>query len=466
MRVLGADDAQAALVAGEVAVIGLARSGAAVARLLRRQGCAVYASDAKRSAETEAVGADLLALGCAVDLGGHDLSRIARAAFVVTSPGVPPDAAPLAAARAAGIAIWSEVEVALRALPDLRYIAITGTNGKSTVTHLAAHLLRALGLTAEAAGNIGDPLGCLALAAERPLWAALEMSSFQLHDTPSIAPSVGVLTNLAPDHLDRYSSVAAYYADKALLFRNATADSAWVVNGDDAAALDLVADSAGRVYRFSLTNTTGDAVLDTAADALLLFGEPLLLRCELPLLGAHNVANALAAALAVSVSDRAHRTPEGRRRLAQGLRSAAPLEHRLQPVGEFDGVLWINDSKATNVAAARVAIESMTRPTVVLLGGRGKGESYEALADPIRRHCRSVIAYGEEGDRIAAGIAGAAPIERLTGTFEAAVLRARAVARRGDAILLAPAVTSWDMFHNYEERGRTFAALARSSAAA
>lgn len=445
----------------EVAVIGLARSGVAVSRLLIRQGERVYASDANRNAANESALAELMALGAAVEVGRHDVARVANARYVVTSPGVPPNAPPLASARAAGKEVLSEVEIALRALPDTRFIAVTGTKGKSTTTSLIAKLLTSLGLDAEDAGNIGTPLSLLPLRDKHPKWVALEISSFQLHDTPSIAPAVGVLTNLAPDHLDRYDGdVQAYYADKSLLFRNATAESKHVVNGDFPEALRLVHGKPGTVYTYSVASKA-DAWLDRQRDRLELFDGELMPRSELPLAGNQNVANALAAALAVSVADAAHGSKEARARLRAALTQAAPLAHRFQPVGEFAGVLWVNDSKATDVLAARVAIENMTRPTVLLLGGRGKGESYGDLRDAVRERCRAVIAYGEEGDKIAADLAGASHIERLTGDFESVLRRARELALPGDAVLLAPAVASFDMFRNAEERGAAFAAFAR-----
>jgi len=446
----------------EVAVIGLARSGVAVSKLLIRQGERVYASDASRTAASESAVAELTALGAAVDVGRHDVARVANARYVVTSPGVPPNAAPLAAARAVGKEILSEVEIALRALPNTRYIAVTGTKGKSTTTSLIAKLLKSLGLDAEDAGNIGTPLSLLPLREKQPSWVALEISSFQLHDTPSIAPSVGVLTNLAPDHLDRYDGdVSAYYADKKLLFRNARLESKRVVNADFPEVLELVKGTPGTEYSYSV-ESTAHAWLDKQRDRLMLFEEELLPRSQLPLAGNQNVANALAAALAVSVADPAHQSDDARSRMRAALTQAAPLPHRFQPVGEFAGVLWVNDSKATDVLAARVAIENMTRPTVLLLGGRGKGESYGGLRDAISAHCRAVIAYGEEGDKIAADLAGASRIERLTGDFDTVLRRARALAQPGDAILLAPAVTSWDMFKDAEERGAAFAAFARA----
>lgn len=445
---------------GEIAVVGLGRSGVSATTLLRRLEARVYASDA--SASFPGQGDDLRALGADVQLGAHDLQRIARASLVVVSPGVSPDAEAPAAARAAGVPVISEIELALAAMPALRYVAVTGTNGKSTVTALVAHLLRSVGVEAEAAGNIGRPLSELALRPSPPPWVALEVSSFQLHDTPSMAPAVGVLTNLAPDHLDRYASVEAYYADKELLFRHATPTSQWVVNADDDAVMAMVKRHAGVQHRFATSGRLCDAFLGgKGKEQLIVRDETLLRRRDLPLLGDHNVANALAAALAVMATDDAHESLDDRARLAAALRSFRTLPHRLEPVADVHGVLWIDDSKATNVASARVAIESMTRPTILLLGGRHKGEPYRALLDPIARHCRVVLAYGEAAPIIAQDLAGRAAVQRVDGGFDAVMQRARELARAGDAVLLAPACSSFDMFHDYEERGRVFAAAAR-----
>jgi UDP-N-acetylmuramoylalanine--D-glutamate ligase len=219
----------------EVAVVGLGRSGVAATRLLARYGVRVYASDAAATPGAAPALDELRALaGVAVETGRHDFSRIRRAAAVVVSPGVPPEAPALSAARESGVAILSELDLGWRALRDqgTRCIAITGTNGKTTTTALIAHVLQSAGVAATAAGNIGRPLADLAVAGERRAWLAVEVSSFQLHDSPTFAPEVGVLTNLAPDHLDRYPDLAAYYGDKRLLIRK-RGPRFWVLNGDD-----------------------------------------------------------------------------------------------------------------------------------------------------------------------------------------------------------------------------------------
>jgi UDP-N-acetylmuramoylalanine--D-glutamate ligase len=443
----------------EIAVIGLARSGRAVATLLKKHGYNVYASDIASSPDTGLVAEHLRAQGVGVDIGVHDLERIAGSSLVVTSPGVPPTAKPLSLARERGIPVASEVEIALNFLDGACIIATTGTNGKTTTTALIAHLLRGLDRNAVEAGNIGTPLSEIALREQQPKWISLEMSSFQLHDTPSLKPLVGVLTNLSPDHLDRYSSVEEYYADKARLFANADGESAWVVNGDDKSVMQMVTDVGGHKYVFSLRREA-DSFFDERTGELILLGAPLLPRKDIPLLGAHNVANSLAAALAVAAADREHQTQQARKGIARALRTFRSLPHRLELVGEFGGVQWINDSKATNVSSTAVAIDGMERPTVLLLGGRHKGEAYTSLAEPIRSKVKRVIAYGEAASIIARDLRPIVDVLRLGSDFKEVVQAARSAAKPGDAVLLSPACSSYDMFANYEDRGERFRSLA------
>ncbi|HEU4993397.1 MAG TPA: UDP-N-acetylmuramoyl-L-alanine--D-glutamate ligase [Gemmatimonadaceae bacterium] len=449
---------------GEIAVIGLARSGRAVAMLLARGGSQVYASDAGRTPELEATAAELEREGVGAQVGAHDLDRIGRAALVVVSPGVSPDAPAIAVARQKKIDVVSEIDIALRFLPGLRYIAVTGTNGKTTTTALVAHLLQSLRFRAPAAGNIGTALSEIALQPEIPQWVALEVSSYQLHDTPGIRPTVGIVTNLSPNHLDRYRSVEDYYADKKLLFRNATAASHWVTNADDADVQALAAGVPGVHARFS-TAGRADAYFNRTTEQLMVLGSPLIRRAELKLLGDHNVANALCAALAVMLADAANRTTDACMHLAEGLRSFRSLEHRNEVVGETSGVLWINDSKSTNVASTLVALRGMSRPTILLLGGRHKGEPYKELASEIERTVKLVIAYGEASPLIVRDLTGVVPVEEGGSSFPDVVARARQAAAPGDAILLSPACSSFDMFANYEHRGAEFKRLAGASMA-
>jgi UDP-N-acetylmuramoylalanine--D-glutamate ligase len=446
----------------ETAVLGLGKSGVAASRLLLAKGVKVYASDAGSEPAIESAARELRKLGARVDMGGHDLARIRRADTVVVSPGIPPSAAPISVARENGVPLVSEIEIALRYLTDAKLIAVTGTNGKTTTTALAGHLLRGIGADAIDAGNIGTPLSEAAMAARPPEWIALEMSSFQLHDTPSLDPTVGVLTNLSPDHLDRYPTENEYYADKARLFTNAADSSRWVLNADDERVVRMSDEVKGKKYYFSI-HRPADAYLEDNTHTLHVLGRPLLRRDELHLIGDHNVANALAAALAVMLGDESFRSEDARARIAAALRSFHALPHRLENVGEYGGVVWINDSKATNVSSTRVAVQGMIRPTILLLGGRHKGEPYTSLADAIRGHVKRVIAYGEAAPLVEIDLSGVVPVDRIDGDFDLVMARAREAASPGDAVLLSPACSSYDMFNNYEERGIRFRELAKGT---
>ncbi len=232
------------------------------------------------------------------------------------------------------------------------------------------------------------------------------------------------------------------------------------MNGDDRRAIDLAREAVGTHKRFSLTQSDADATYDREHDTLVVGALPLLPRRELNLFGDHNVANALAASLAVMIADKGNATPEARARIGDGLRTFHALKHRLEIAGESNGVMWINDSKATNVSSTLVAIQGMTRPTILLLGGRHKGEPYRALAEPLRRTGKVVLAYGEAAPIIEQDLGGVVPLERLGTDFEEVIARARALATPGDVILLSPACSSYDMFKNYEERGAAFKRLA------
>ena len=433
----------------EIAVVGLGKSGVAATLLLREMGISVYASDTGSGPRHEAWAGSLRQAGAAVDVGGHDLPRIARAMAVVVAPGVPPDVPALETARQAGLEILAEVDIGFLALRKTRCIGITGTNGKTTTTSLIAHVLSAAGIPTETAGNIGRPLCEVAGASAPPPWLALELSSFQLHDAPHLKPAVGVLTNLAPNHLDRYRSLEEYYADKAQLFRNADSESVWVTNDDDEAVQAMSRSVPGRHLKFS-TEHRADAWYDRRGRRLMLGNVAALPRAGLPLLGDHNVANALAALLVATELG----APLDK--IAKGMGSFRASPHRVEPVREVDGVLWINDSKSTNVTSTEVAVAALDRPFVLLLGGRHKGEPYTRLAEPLKKGgCRAVVAYGEAGDLIAQDLGSQLNVVSAE-SFEDVLAQARHLAQPGDAVLLSPACSSYDMFTNYEERGERF----------
>lgn len=447
-----------------VAVIGLGASGVAAARLAAAKGGDVYVSDARTDDAIAARGADLGLAGITLEIGRHDIERIASAELVVASPGIPPDAPVLRALSERGIRWISEPELASRFYTG-SLIAVTGTNGKTTTALMVEHLLRASGISCAAGGNVGGglapPASDLARADEQPDWIVLEMSSFQLAGVETFRPDIGVVTNLSPDHLDRYGDVEAYYADKARLFDNADADSRWVFPVGAPEVEALAGEAAGARFYFgdgraSHAFVDGD-VLTTRVDGEI---EPLIPRAELPLLGDHNVMNALAAALVARLAGAASGG------IAAGLSSARPLPHRLEPVGERGGVLWVNDSKATNLAATRSALSSLGGPIVLLLGGKDKGEPFEGLLSDMAGKVRSILVYGAVAARAARELTSttddaSVAVEIVEGTLDRVVARATEVARSGDVVLLSPGCSSFDMYESYEHRGRHFARLAR-----
>ena len=444
-----------------VAVLGLGVSGTAAARLLHSLGADVYASDAFEGPGQREVVEALAAEGIAAEVGRHDIPRILDARLVVTSPGISPSAEIRRTVSEAGLPTVAEIEVAYRHLTS-RVIGITGTNGKTTTTALCGHVLAQAGVDALTAGNIGRPLSEVCLMERQPDWVVVELSSFQLADLRAFRPEIGVLANLAPDHLDWYPSLERYYRDKARLFANADADSRWILNGDDAGVLEMARGVAGRHHLASIRaaaeagawlDETGQLVHRLEADAA---PETWIGARDLRLVGAHNVMNALLAGLAAALAGCDAVS------IGAGLASFRGLPHRLQRVGEFDGVLWVNDSKGTNLSATKVALNAFRRPLVALLGGRHKGESYGGLGPALRDHARGVIAFGEAAPRIVRDLEDAAPIEVAAGMAELVQL-ARRMAAPGDVVLFSPACSSYDMFPDYRARGRAFERCVRES---
>ena len=411
-------------------------------------------------------------LGAAVLLGSHDPDRIAEADVVVASPGIPPDAPVFRALRERRVGWISEPEFASRFIAS-PLVVVTGTNGKTTTAAMTAHLLRESGADAALGGNtgpaVGPPASALALLDPPPQVVVLEVSSFQLAGIRDLVPAVGVMTNLGADHLDRYPSVAAYHRDKRRLLEAGTEDTTWVLNADDPALTRMAEGVPGRRLRFSLERSPSPGacldedtlMLDMDADADADGPRPLAPAAALRLPGRHNVANSLAAALAAVA---AGADPDA---VGPALASFRPLPHRLEAVGEVGGVRWINDSKATNLAACACALRALDGPLVVLLGGSDKGEDFRALAPDMASKVRAVVTYGAAGPRAAADLRAAAdgrfPVSEVAGGFDEVVERASALARPGDALLLSPACASFDMFRNYEARGDAFRALAQAA---
>jgi len=367
-----------------------------------------------------------------------------------------------------GVIVWNEwpQQTPLWSVQESPRMLRCSRNGKTTTAALTAHLLRHAGIEVGLGGNIGaafgPPASELALLEPAPEWFVVEVSSFQLADTVDFSPDIGVVTNLAPDHLDRYPSLESYYGDKARLFRNATGASRWVLNGDAPEVEALAGDAPGTRFSFSVAGAEGAQAFLREGELHLSLpqegegkgNEGLLPVSELPLLGSHNVANALAASLTASLAGArpAH--------LSEGLGSFQPLPHRLEPVGWAGGLLWVNDSKATNVAATAGALESLEGPLVLLLGGKDKGEALEPLRQALHAGVRSAVLYGEARGRMVGALEGAVSLRVVDGPFDEAVAVAVDMADPGDTLLLSPACSSFDMFENYEARGSAFTALA------
>jgi len=443
-----------------VGVLGLGRSGRAATRLLTQVGASVYASDTGDNDTLRHQAESLRGLGAEIDLGHHDLSKLEGCDLLVVSPGISPAAEVLRTAAQRGRPVISELELAFRFL-DAPVIAVTGTNGKTTTTAWIGAMLERAGARVGVGGNIGRALSEIAAdTARRYEWVVVEVSSFQLAYIDSFRPAIGVFLNLCPDHLDWHGSVERYYADKARLFENGDAESCWVLNGEDAEVARVADGTPGKVQGFWVSSEppVGRVGARLTPEGRLVVRQPdweadLGSRGELKLLGLHNVANALASSLA-AISAQAPLDA-----VRAELREFRPLPHRLQPVGERDGVLWINDSKATNVASTRVALESMERPVVLLLGGRGKGESFKPLLPVLQERVRAVVVYGETAAQAESELSKHVRLEREDGPFERVVGRAAELAEPGDVVLLAPACASFDMFRDYEQRGERFVDL-------
>jgi UDP-N-acetylmuramoylalanine--D-glutamate ligase len=443
-----------------VGVLGLGRSGRAAARLLARAGASVYASDSADTEELRKAVDELRDPGVEVELGRHDTSALEGCDLLVVSPGIPPKAEVLQAPGIRSLPVISELELAFNFL-SAPVIAVTGTNGKTTTSAWIGDTLERAGVRVGVGGNIGRALSELVVEEDAEYeWVVVEVSSFQLANVARFSPAIGVFLNLSPDHLDWHASVERYYADKARLFENATSDSRWVLNGEDDGVLNLAKGHAGGARYFRVSSP----LPESEEGAFVAEGGMLVTRCdgqevelvardELKLMGAHNVANALATGLVANYAQ----VPVSAVR--DSLREFEPLPHRLQPVGERGGVLWINDSKATNVASTRVALASLDRPIVLLLGGKPKGESFEDLLPEMRGRVKSVVAYGAAATQIESELAGAFALVRVDGPFEEVIRAATRLAEPGDVVLLAPGCASFDMFRNYEERGRRFAEL-------
>lgn len=439
-------------------VIGLGKSGMACVRVLRARGVGVVATDDKPAGELAEQVAAITALGARFVAPEALPDVTAELTVAVLSPGVPLTAAVVRDVTHANVPVIGEIELAAR-LARSPIVAVTGTKGKSTTTALIGHLLRACGRGARVGGNIGYPLIEEVVDAEPDEWVVAEVSSFQLETIRTFKPRVAVLLNLSPDHLDRYPSMDEYAEAKFRIFANQSPDDALVLDLDDA-RLEALRHHGGRVQARVLGFTLGERIAGAAMyqrDGVLFYAPaegaaevPIVARSEIALPGEHNVRNAMAAllaALAVGCEPQ---------RLRAGIASFRGMPHRLQPVGEVGGVLYVDDSKATNPDAVVAALRAYDRPIVLIAGGRAKGTAFAALGAAIRARAKVLIAIGEAAAAIVESARGASAL--YAPTLESAVERARDLAVPGDVVLLSPGCASFDMFRSAEERGERFAA--------
>ncbi len=464
----GHESTEAGRVAGSggiperVAVLGFARSGRALTEALVDRGVSVAVGDSRPEGDFDGL-EPLRQRGARFYFGGPSLEFLSGAGWLAVSPGVPLASRPVGAARARGIPVLSEIEVAWR-IAELeapgrhRWVAVTGTNGKSTTTSWIAEMLKRAGRPVALAGNIGAPLSGF-LADRSPRDFVCEVSSFQLEGVDRFRPHVAVLTNITPDHLDRYAGFAEYAAAKARLFLRQGPEDFAVLNGDDPRAR-AVETAARRVLFSRRGGPQGDGAWVDAGDLVSNVAPPehrLLPVARLALAGAHNVENALAALAAVECLG----TPA--EAITSALSQFQGLPHRSELVLDSGGVKWVDDSKGTNVDATARSLEAYPAGSVLLiLGGRDKHGDFQALSGVVARTAKVVLTIGEAADAIGKALGGVALIEAC-GTMDRAVARAAGLARPGDTVLLSPACASFDQYQNFEERGRHFAALARAA---
>ena len=444
----------------KVLVVGLGKSGLAAALFLRRRGAQVTVSDVRSA---EALAKDIPALleaGIMVEAGGHGLLTFRRQDLIVISPGVPLDTPELAQVKSFGLPVIGELELAARFLKG-KMLAVTGSNGKSTTTTLLGEILEAAGLPTLVGGNIGVPVVALIDQSTDETWSVLEVSSFQLESTEKFHPTIAVILNITPDHLDRHGNFENYARAKERIFAAQTAEDYLVLNADNTPAADAATRSAARVYWFSVEHPVeqgawlqqGYVVYRAARDAAT---ERVMLLGGIPLKGSHNVENVLAAVCAARLAGASADT------IAKAVENFRAVEHRLEYVATLNGVEYYNDSKATNVDATAKAIASFSSGIHLILGGKDKNSDYRQLSDLLRERVCAVYTIGSAAAKIESHLRGVISIHSC-GTLDKAVAAAALAARPGEIVLLAPACSSFDQFESYEHRGRVFKELVNES---
>jgi len=446
-----------------VLVVGLGKSGVASALFLKAQGAKVTVSDTKSGDELRNEIPLLLDHGITVETGGHGDRTFRGQDLIVVSPGVPVDAPPLVQARALGEAVIGEIELAAQFLPG-PIVAITGSNGKTTTTTLVGEIMTAAGFPALVGGNIGTPAISLAERARPDTVIVLEISSFQLETIQTFRPKVAVVLNVTPDHLDRHRTFEIYTEAKARVFENQQGSDFAVLNADDPTCVAMAGRTRAQVFWFSREKEVQQGVWVRDRNIVFRDGSgqrEIMQVSEIPLKGAHNLENVLAAACAGTLMGCA---PE---KIRQAVRDFKAVEHRLEFVATIRGVDYYNDSKATNVDATIKALESFPANIHLILGGKDKGSDYTVLNELLRQRVKRVYTIGAAAAKIESQIVSSkngGPEVVHAETLENAVRKGNAVAEPGDVVLLAPACASFDQFKSYEHRGKVFKEIVRALA--
>jgi len=445
-----------------VLVVGLGKSGIAAALFLRDKGARVTVSDARSAKELEEQIPALLDAGVMVETGGHGILTFRRQDLIVVSPGVPYDTPELAQSRALGMPVIGELELACRFLQG-EITAVTGSNGKTTTTSLIGDIFAHGGRDTLVGGNIGLPVIELVERASAKTMNVLEVSSFQLETVEEFAPHIAVVLNITPDHLDRHGSFENYAAMKARITENQTPSDFLVLNGEDKPTQMIAGKTQAQVFWFSSRRPIKQGAFVHGENIVFVPREggptePIMSVAEIPLKGAHNVENVLAAVCATRLGG------VEAARIREAVRKFKAVEHRLEFVAEVRGVAYYNDSKATNVDATKKALEAFPDGVHLILGGKDKNSDYTELADLIRSRVKTVATIGSAAEKIERHLAGVTKIVSA-GTLAAAVRTVSESATPGDVVLLAPACSSFDQFENYEHRGRTFKEIVSELAA-
>jgi UDP-N-acetylmuramoylalanine--D-glutamate ligase len=438
-----------------VLVVGLARTGLATALFCARHNAIVSATETRSESELGGAPEKLRTAGVALELGGHTEKMFLAQDLIIPSPGVPADDSFLTLARSKGITVWSEIELAYRFLEG-KLIGITGSNGKTTTTTLVHHILQAGAMKAILAGNVGSPLIGEVEKMDAGSVAVVELSSFQLELIAKFRPNIGTMLNLTPDHLDRHKTMEVYAKAKSRIFENQTELDAAILNADDLASAKY-APKKPQLFWFSRQKQVAQGACVHGDEIVVTHHgkeDRVMKVSEIPLAGAHNLENVLAAVIIARLAGLDAAT------IAKAVKSFPGVEHRLEFVAEIGGVKYYNDSKATNVDATLKALDAFPGRILILLGGKDKGSDYTVLQKPLREKAILALLIGAAADKIEQQIAGSVAIERA-GTIERAVEAASLAARAGDVVVLAPACASFDQFENYEQRGRVFKQLVR-----